>query len=64
LTDSLTDTLHLSRIGFVGLGQLLMQEAIAFCKTVRFNQVYLWTFAGLTGARHLYEKFGFALTEE
>jgi hypothetical protein len=26
--------------------------------------MYLWTFAGLDAARHLYEKFGFRLAQE
>lgn len=29
-----------------------------------FKKVYLWTFAGLDAARHLYEKCGFRLCEQ
>jgi GNAT superfamily N-acetyltransferase len=47
-----------------GIGQLLMQTAIDFCRQVEFDRVYLWTFAGLTTARHLYDKFGFVLSEQ
>jgi GNAT superfamily N-acetyltransferase len=47
-----------------GIGKILLEEAIEFCRRRRFNQVYLWTFAGLDGARHLYEKFGFKLCEQ
>lgn len=44
-----------------GLGNRLMQEAMSFCKQKQFKRVYLTTFAGLSAARHLYEKFGFKL---
>jgi GNAT superfamily N-acetyltransferase len=47
-----------------GLGNRLMQEAVAFCKRKNYARVYLSTFAGLDPARHLYEKFGFRLAEE
>ncbi len=46
-----------------GAGNHLMTQAIAFCKEANFDSVYLWTFQGLAPARHLYEKFGFQLTE-
>ncbi len=38
--------------------------AIEFCRRTGFKRVYLWTFAGLDRARHLYEKFGFKLSEQ
>jgi len=41
-----------------------MKEAMTFCERKGYNLVYLWTFAGLDPARHLYEKLGFKLTEE
>ncbi len=47
-----------------GLGNRLLDEAVAFCKQVGFNRVYLTTFAGLSTARHLYEKVGFRLFQE
>ena len=47
-----------------GIGKKLLEEAIEFCRKKRFGRVYLWTFAGLDPARHLYEKFGFRLCEE
>jgi GNAT superfamily N-acetyltransferase len=47
-----------------GIGNRLLSEAIAFCRTKKYGRVYLWTFAGLDPARHLYQKFGFKLCEE
>jgi len=47
-----------------GIGKTLIGEAIGFCRKTDFNRVYLWTFAGLDTARHLYEKFGFKLFEQ
>ncbi len=47
-----------------GLGRRLLQEAIEFCKRAGFSRVYLTTFAGLSTARHLYEKVGFRLFQE
>lgn len=46
-----------------GVGQRLMADAVEFCRDRKFERAYLWTFAGLSAARHLYEKAGFALTE-
>lgn len=47
-----------------GLGNLLIEEAIRFCRSRQYMAVYLWTFAGLDDARHLYEKHTFELVEE
>jgi len=47
-----------------GLGNRLMQEAIAFCRCCGHPSIFLWTFQGLDSARHLYEKHGFRLAEE
>jgi GNAT superfamily N-acetyltransferase len=47
-----------------GIGKILLEEAMQFCRRTRFSRVYLWTFAGLDGARHLYEKWGFKLCEQ
>ena len=46
-----------------GLGGTLMSRAVTFCREAGFDSVYLWTFAGLDAARHLYEKHGFSLVE-
>jgi GNAT superfamily N-acetyltransferase len=47
-----------------GIGKILLEEAVEFCRMKRFSQIYLWTFAGLDPARYLYEKFGFRLSEQ
>jgi N-acetylglutamate synthase-like GNAT family acetyltransferase len=47
-----------------GAGNYLMEQAVAFCKDSDFDKIYLWTFQGLSSARHLYEKFGFRMVEE
>jgi hypothetical protein len=41
-----------------------MTQAMEFCRNNKYDSVYLWTFKGLDSARHLYEKYGFSLTEE
>ena len=46
-----------------GVGRQLMSRAMKFVDE-RFSETYLWTFKGLDAARHLYESFGFQLTEE
>ena len=47
-----------------GFGNALLTAAIGLCRQRRYERAYLWTFAGLTAARHLYEKHGFRLAEE
>ncbi|MFZ6756316.1 bifunctional helix-turn-helix transcriptional regulator/GNAT family N-acetyltransferase [Undibacterium sp. Ji50W] len=46
-----------------GIGRQLMTRAMKYADE-RFNETYLWTFKGLDAARHLYESFGFQLTDE
>lgn len=48
----------------LGIGNLLMDKAIHFCRGSGFKEVYLTTFAGLDPAKHVYEKWGFKLVEE
>ena len=52
-----------SELRGTGYGNRLMAESVDFCKRCGYHQVYLWTFDGLHAARHLYEKFGFRLSE-
>ena len=47
-----------------GIGRRLMEQAMRFCRQARLKHVYLWTFAGLDAARHVYESFGFKLAQE
>ncbi len=47
-----------------GMGNQLLDAAISFCREAGYARIYLWTFAGLDAARHLYEKHGFRLVEE
>lgn len=47
-----------------GVGKILIDKAIGFCKEKRFEKVYLWTFEGLDAARHLYETVGFKMIRQ
>jgi len=47
-----------------GAGRALLADALQHCRDRRYQQVCLWTFAGLDAARHLYQQAGFRLTEE
>ncbi len=47
-----------------GLGKALMDTALNFCQDRDFKTVFLWTVKELDAARHLYETYGFRLTEE
>jgi len=47
-----------------GLGNALMEKAMAFARGRGFSAVHLWTFAGLDAAEHLYRKHGFRVTDE
>lgn len=47
----------------MGIGRHLLARALEFADE-HFNETYLWTFKGLDTARHLYESFGFQLTQE
>lgn len=47
-----------------GVGQRLLEQAIAFCDEANFKSTHLWTFAGLDRARSIYEKHGFTLAKE
>ncbi|WP_233236503.1 bifunctional helix-turn-helix transcriptional regulator/GNAT family N-acetyltransferase [Bordetella sp. LUAb4] len=46
-----------------GIGRRLMTQAMQFVDA-RFDETYLYTFKGLDAARHLYESYGFHLTQE
>ncbi|MBB6499090.1 GNAT family N-acetyltransferase [Pedobacter cryoconitis] len=47
-----------------GLGNKFLQLFIAFAKSCKYKSAYLWTGNELNKAQHLYQKFGFKLSEE
>ena len=47
-----------------GMGKRLLSCATAFADAKRYANTFLWTFAGLDAARHLYEAAGFRLVHE
>ena len=47
-----------------GVGRRLLAAALAFADRKAFAETHLWTFNGLSAARHLYESHGFACVEE
>jgi DNA-binding MarR family transcriptional regulator/GNAT superfamily N-acetyltransferase len=47
-----------------GFGRQLMAQALAFVDARPFVRADLWTFDGLSAARHLYEAHGFVLAEQ
>ena len=46
-----------------GIGRQLMARAMSFVDA-HYDETYLWTFKSLDAARHLYESFGFTLSDE
>jgi GNAT superfamily N-acetyltransferase len=47
-----------------GAGSKLITIALDFCRMRKYKKIYLWTFEGLNAARHLYDKYGFRLTQQ
>lgn len=47
-----------------GAGRKLIAAAMEYCRQQKYHHVFLWTFKGLDAACHLYEQYGFTLTEE
>ena len=47
----------------MGVGRLLLHEALAFCRATERTHVYLWTVTGLEAAAHLYRSAGFVRTK-
>jgi DNA-binding MarR family transcriptional regulator/N-acetylglutamate synthase-like GNAT family acetyltransferase len=47
----------------LGLGTRLVEECIRFAKRAGYQKMILWTNSILVEARHIYQKFGFQLTE-
>jgi len=48
----------------LGLGRLLLNKALQFCRDRKFRSVFLWTVTDLKAAAHLYQSVGFRKTEE
>src|SRR5215510_10716127 len=48
----------------IGLGNKLMDLYIEYLKQCKYKASYLWTTDELPASAHLYQKFGFKLTEE
>jgi N-acetylglutamate synthase-like GNAT family acetyltransferase len=47
-----------------GIGRILVEEAISFCKENDYSRVFLWTVSALAAAAKLYRATGFQLAEE
>jgi GNAT superfamily N-acetyltransferase len=47
-----------------GVGRMLVEKAMAFCKKKNYRKAHLWTFEGLDAARRLYEDAGFRLVRQ
>ena len=47
----------------MGLGQRLLEQALAYARQRGFARIYLWSFVTLTDALRLYERAGFKTTE-
>ena len=48
----------------IGLGRLLLDAALSFCREAGYDSVFLWTVQGLSAAAHLYASAGFSKTDE
>jgi GNAT superfamily N-acetyltransferase len=47
-----------------GTGRELLRHAVSFSDACGYPRLFLWTFAGLDAARHLYESAGFRLMHQ
>lgn len=48
----------------LGLGRILLQKALQFCRQCGYRAIFLWTVSYLTAATHLYKSASFKKTEE
>jgi N-acetylglutamate synthase-like GNAT family acetyltransferase len=47
-----------------GLGNRLVEEAVAFCRESGYERVFLWTVSSLQAAARVYQNANFLITEE
>ena len=47
-----------------GVGRMLVEKAMAFCREKSYRKAHLWTFEGLDAARRLYLEAGFRLVRQ
>jgi len=47
-----------------GIGKSLLDQAIAFCRTIGYKKIELWTFDNLYEAKALYLNYGFRILKE
>lgn len=47
-----------------GIGRLLVESAVNFCRECGYGTIFLWTVGFLDAAAHLYRSFGFKITEK
>jgi GNAT superfamily N-acetyltransferase len=48
----------------LGLGSLLLVQALMFCEEMSYDSIFLWTVSALTSAARLYQSAGFKKVEE
>jgi GNAT superfamily N-acetyltransferase len=48
----------------LGLGGMLLEEALRFCRSKGYDSVFLWTLSILVVAAKIYRRAGFTLAEE
>lgn len=48
----------------IGLGRILVEKAVDFCKSQHYDHIFLWTIRFLRPATHIYRTAGFEKTEE
>jgi len=47
----------------IGIGRILLNKALHFCKERKYRSVFLWTTSELSTAQHLYTRAGFERTQ-
>ena len=47
-----------------GVGRLLVDKAVSFCRECGYGSIFLWTVSFLDAAANLYRSFGFKITKE